>query len=197
MSKLALHIQHSLNEVAVELFNRFIATGQYQEQDYELLYEMICGNYMFLSAHGRHSINPLWFERYKVVSQLLADKLNRNNPKPLAGDCVLINCNNGKVYNDATITHGEDNSGTAGRLGVCVKAGCHIYDIHQSAELSLGMSVSGGYFQGVNADEITDTFDTVENTFWFWAEKPTQNGGLYINRPVRRWALKNINPNFY
>lgn len=197
MSKLAQNIQAALDEIADECFNRFVATGKYQEQDYALLYEMISRNHMFFSEHARWNINPFWFERYKVASKLLADKLNRTNQKPLAGDCVFIRCKNGTEYPDALIAYGEDNSGTEGRVSVCVRGGGHIYDIFQSAEDSLAMSVSGGYFQGVNASEFTDQFDTVENSFWFWADRPQGNGGLYITRPVRRWSLSKTNPDFY
>lgn len=197
MSKLALHINNQLNEIATECFNLFVETGHYQEQDFELLYEMICRNHMFLSEHARWSTDPQWFERYKAASQLLADKLNRINPKPLAGDCVFIGCENGNEYPDALIAYGEDNSGNPGRVSICVRGGGHLVDIHQSVEDSLIMAISGGYFQSVHADEFTEKFDVVDKTFWFWADKPKGNGGIYITRPVRRWGLKNINPDFY
>lgn len=197
MSKFELHITQHQSEFAEECFSRFVATAHYQEQDYELLYEMICRNHMFLSEHARWSTDLKWFERYKVASQLMADKLHRTNIKPLAGDCVFIRCENGNEYPDAMIAYGEDNSGTPGRISICVRGGGHLVDIHQSAEISLAMAISGGYFLGVDADELTNQFDMVDKSFWFWGDRPKHNGGIYITRPVRRWALKTTNPDFY
>lgn len=191
----SLKLEMTLNR---DLFVRFIATGQYQESDHELLYEMIAGNYQFLSEHAKFSINPIWFEKYKAANKLFIEKLYRANNNPLAGDCVYVKCKNGRIYEDAMIAYGEDTSGTAGRLNVVTQGSGHLIDINQSAEKSLRMSVSGGYFKGIDVSEINaGKYDFVDKTFWFWADKPKANGGLYIKRSVPRWHLNAINQDFY
>ena len=197
MSNLAMHVQHQLNVFAAETLHRFIGTGDYQEQDYKLLHEMIISNHMFLSEHAQWHIDPKWFDRYKAASQLLADKLNRTNANPLGGDAVYVRCENGTIYEDALISFGEDNSGTKGKVSVVTRGGGHLVDLQQSAEDSLKMVYAGGYAKGVKADEFTGHYDTVLKSFWFWADTPKRNGGIYITRPVRRWHLKAINPDFY
>lgn len=189
--KLACTVSH-------EMFERFIETGLFQDSDHDLLYEMIAGNIQFLTEHAQHNISPIWFEKYKAAANLFEKKLYRENKSPLAGDCVYLECKNGRVYEDAIIAYGEDTSGTEGRI-IVVTQGCgHLADIHQSAEKSLKMSVSGGYFKGIDVSEINaGKFDFVDRTFWFWADRPKGNGGLYIKRSVPRWHLYAINQDFY
>lgn len=177
-------------------FDRFIETSQYRESEYQLLWEMLLENPGFIYTHANFSTNRLWFDRYLKVAKLLNDRLNRSQRIPLAGDAVLIHCSNGKVYDDAMIAYEPTRQGDS--FSVVTQGGGHIINIEQSPDQSLKMSVSGGYFMGVHLDEFhLETNDTINKWFWFWGEKPCGNGGIWINRPVPRWSLKQINPNFY
>lgn len=197
MSNLALSLVSHLTEVSKEYFSSFLSTGLYEESDYELLWEMITRNHMFLSEHARFRTDRKWFDRYKAASYLLGQKLNHQSTTPLGGDCAYIRCENGHIYEDAMIAYGLDNSGTEGKVSVVVRGGGHLHDIHQNHNESLSMAISGGYFQGVMATEFSGRHDTVDKSFWLWADRPQKNGGLYITRPVKRWHLSVINPNFY
>lgn len=177
-------------------FDRFIQTNQYQESEYQTLWEMLLENPGFICTHATHSTNRLWFDRYLKVEKLLTERLNRSQPTPLAGDAVLIQCSNGKVYEDAMIAYGPTHERDT--FSVVTEGGGHIINIDQSPQQSLKMAVCGGYFMGVHLDEFhPEMKDTIDKPFWFWGDKPCGNGGIWITRPVPRWHLKQINPKFY
>lgn len=179
-----------------QIFNRFIATGHYPESDEMLLREMISENRGFMATHATFSTNRKWLDKYLTAEKLLADKFKRTNPHPLAGDAVLIECANGRVYEDALIAY-EPNSLNE-KFVIVTQGGGHIVNIDQSPTESLKMVISGGYFMGVRPDEfLPQPTDSVSMSFWFWADRPQASGGLHITRPVLRWRLKQINPDFY
>ena len=178
------------------IFDRFLSTAQYLDSEKSLLWEMIVHNPRFIDAHATCSTNRKWFDNYQFAEKLLVDKFKRTNPQPLAGDAVLIECANGTVYENALIAY-EPNSLNE-KFVIVTQGGGHIYKVDQSPTESLKMEVSGGYFMGVRPDEFSpEPTDSVDRSFWFWADRACAHGGLYITRPVLRWRLKQINPDFY
>lgn len=177
------------------IFDRFFSSGEYLDSEKNLLWEMLMENPGFTNAQAKHSTNRVWFENFKAAESLLVRKFQRENPQPLAGDCVYIECDNGRIYEDALIAYAPNTLNE--KFVLVTQGGGHIRNVHQSPIEHLNMSVAGGYFMGVHAHEFSEVTDSVQQPFWFWAEKPCANGGLYIKRPVIRWRLKQINPNFY
>lgn len=179
-----------------QIFNRFIATGDYPESDKMLLREMISANGGFIATHATFSTSREWFDKYRTAEKLLVDKFKRTNPQPLAGDAVLIECANGTVYENALIAY-EPNSLNE-KFVIVTQGGGHICKVDQSPNESLKMVIAGGYFMGVRPDDfLPEPTDSVDMCFWFWGVRPCASGGLYITRPVLRWRLKQINPDFY
>ncbi|MAA93005.1 MAG: hypothetical protein CML21_00575 [Rheinheimera sp.] len=179
-----------------QIFDRFIATGDYPESDKMLLREMISENGGFIATHATFSTSRKWLDKYLTAEKLLADRFKRTNPQPLAGDAVLIECANGTVYENALIAY-EPNSLNE-KFVIVTQGGGHIVNIDQSPTESLKMVIAGGYFMGVRSDEfLPEPTDSIDRSFWFWAERACASGGLYITRPVLRWRLKQINPDFY
>lgn len=186
--------ENNIHAETKKFFDRFISTNEYIESEFELLWEMLLHNPRFIYTHANNSTNRLWFDNYQKADRLLNERLNRSHPKPLAGDAVYIECENGRVYEEAMIAY--EPCSLKDKFSIVTQGGGHIYNLSQSPFDSLKMSVCGGYFQSVHADEFLEVRDTVGKPFWFWGDTACGNGG-FITRPVPRWSLKQINPNFY
>ena len=177
------------------IFDRFLLSGEYSDSEKPLLWEMLVNNPLFADTHATCSTNRKWFDNYHSAEKLLAEKLQRTNPQPLAGDSVYIECSNGTVYENALIAYSPNSLNE--KFVVVTQGGGHIVDVRQSPTESLKMEIAGGYFAGVHPDEFSEVTDSVQKSFWFWADRACAHGGLYIKRPVIRWRLKQINPDFY
>jgi hypothetical protein len=189
------NLENNIHVETKSFFDRFISTNQYVEPEHDILLEMLFQNPNFMYAHAKYSTSRVWFDNYLKADKLLRERLNRSQPKPLAGDAVYIECENGRVYQDAMIAY--EPCSLNEKFSIVTQGGGHIYNLSQSPFDSLKMSVCGGYFQSVHADEFLEIKDTVHKTFWFWGDTACAHGGLWITRPVPRWSLKQINPNFY
>lgn len=173
----------------------FLKSAKYSDSELKLLDEMIERNSNFMNDNAITRNPRQWFDNFLNAEKLLSERFSRENPKPLAGDAVRIVCKNGNVYENALIAYSPNTLNH--KFVVVPQGGGHIYDVNQSPTECLAMSICGGPFIGVHPDEFSDITDSVDRSFWFWADRPKAHGGLYITRPVLRWHLKEINPDFY
>lgn len=162
------------------------------DEDRALADEMVRGNFSYFTEH--------WFlgfelQRYKAVSKALKLRLERENPRPLRGDCVLLDIRdgNGELKYSAPMLMGDYYHRGEGFNCLAMSAGPHIYDVEgmKPAE-DLPLSVSGGPFLPFESSRLTTKpLGQVNHSFWFWGNGARGNGGLYITRPVLQWGIDN------
>lgn len=181
--------QEHINRVFKEITQHLELTNEQKAALNELLPDN-------LKYHQQHRIGIKEISRYIHISNLLEARLKRPDPKPEPGDRMLIGCKNGKVYENALLTGDYYHRGP-GHSVVVMEASAHI-DYDQPFDKPMAMSISGGYFKGIKTAQIESTpHDIVPSRYWFWGDRPCAAGGMYITKPMLRWTLTEIDPEFY
>lgn len=174
------------------------STGLYQESEYELLRKMLSDNLNLINRHPVSNKDRKWFDRFVATQKMMTNRLNRENPTPLPGDVLYVECLNGRVHENALIVDTRTENGKT-FFTVVPHGGCLIVDITQPHDVALKMVSSGGpYIGGVTHEHFASDKDVGTHNFWIWADRPCAHSAIWlINQPVLRWRLKEIHPNFY
>lgn len=174
------------------------STGLYKESEFEKLREMLSDNTNLINHHWASNTDRKWFDRFVTTQQMMNNRLNRKDPEPLPGDVLYVECQNGRVHENALIVDTRISNGKTEFIVVPNGSGL-IVDITQPHDTALKMISSGGpYIGGLTHDHFACDVDVGTHNFWIWADRPVAHGALWlINQKVIRWRLKEIHPNFY
>lgn len=160
------------------------------DENRALAEEMVRGN---VSYFTRHWYRGFELQRYKAVSEALKLRLERPNPVPLTGDCVLLDIRDGEgaLKYEAPMLMGDYYHQGEAFNCLCLSAGPHIWDVQaMKPDEPLPLSVSGGPFLPFESSRLTtQPVGQVVRHFWFWGNGARAEGGLYINRPVLQWGI--------
>lgn len=152
--------------------------------------EMVRANFNYFDQHWYVGFE---LQLYKTVSDALKLRLERPNPRPLTGDCVLLDIRdgNGELKYAAPMLMGDYYHSGEGFNCLCLSAGPHIYDVAgMKPDENLGLSVSGGPFLPFESSRLTtQPVGSVPHMFWFWGNGARGGGGVYIHRPVLQWGI--------
>jgi len=179
-------------------FIHMTSTGLYRESEFEMLRKMLSDNNHLTNNHSVSNSDRKWFDRYVATQKMMTNRLNRENPTPLPGDVLYVECQNGRVHENALIVDALTENGKT-YFTVLTNGGCLIVDITQPHDVALKMVSNGGpYFSGVSYEHFACDTDVGSHAYWIWADRPCAAGGLWLlNQPVLRWRLKEIHPNIY